>query len=172
MSRPTPRFLVTAGSTREMIDRVRDWGNIFTGNTGFAIARALADVGEVDLLTSNRQHVADAQKGLGAKYRVLAAPFTSHTDLKSALAQRMSAQAYDAVFMTAAVADYKPAGVFAVLDVKDTADGTQTRSNPATRASRSWVNQRKSWSTSSEPRGITRACSSNSSSKSVSPPGS
>ncbi len=27
------RFLVTAGNTREMIDRVRDWGNIFTGNT-------------------------------------------------------------------------------------------------------------------------------------------
>ena len=29
-----PRFLVTAGNTRERIDRVRDWGNVFTGNTG------------------------------------------------------------------------------------------------------------------------------------------
>ena len=27
-------FLVTAGSTREKIDQVRDWGNIFTGKTG------------------------------------------------------------------------------------------------------------------------------------------
>ena len=31
---PPCRFLVTAGNTRERIDRVRDWGNIFTGNTG------------------------------------------------------------------------------------------------------------------------------------------
>ena len=44
----TRRFLVTAGNTREMIDRVRDWGNVFTGNTGFAIAQALAAHGEVE----------------------------------------------------------------------------------------------------------------------------
>ena len=32
---PTPRhLLVTAGPTREKIDQVRDWGNIFTGQTG------------------------------------------------------------------------------------------------------------------------------------------
>ena len=36
------RYLVTAGNTREMIDRVRDWGNVFTGNTGYGIARAIA----------------------------------------------------------------------------------------------------------------------------------
>ena len=27
-------FLVTAGPTREKIDAVREWGNIFSGNTG------------------------------------------------------------------------------------------------------------------------------------------
>ena len=53
------RFLVTAGNTRERIDEVRDWGNIFTGNTGFRIARALSEVGDVDLLTSNRGHIAE-----------------------------------------------------------------------------------------------------------------
>ena len=53
------RFLVTAGNTREKIDAVRDWGNAFTGNTGLAIARALAEAGTVHLLTSNRQHLAD-----------------------------------------------------------------------------------------------------------------
>src|SRR5436190_14632165 len=56
------RFLVTAGNTRENIDRVRDWGNIFTGNTGYAIAGALAKLGDVDLLTSNRAHLAALEK--------------------------------------------------------------------------------------------------------------
>jgi hypothetical protein len=50
------QFLVTAGNTREAIDRVRDWGNIFTGQTGLDIARALLDVGNVTLCTSNLEH--------------------------------------------------------------------------------------------------------------------
>ena len=109
------RFLVTAGNTREMIDRVRDWGNIFTGNTGFAIARELAAVGEVDLLTSNRQHVAEAGGGHWP-HAIRASAFTSHLDLKGALAALVAREAYDGIVMTAAVADYCPAGVFAVLD--------------------------------------------------------
>lgn len=116
------RFLVTAGNTRERIDLVRDWGNIFTGNTGLAIAMALAPIGQVDLLTSNRVHLAQVKehpaiRGLG---------FTEHAELKGALAALMSAQAYDAVFMTAAVADYKPAGVFRVVERRGTEGGRQT----------------------------------------------
>src|SRR5438874_1427098 len=112
MSEPRPRYLVTAGNTREMIDRVRDWGNVFTGNTGYAIARALADAGgDVHLLTSNRTHVKEARdvpnlRGSG---------FTSHADLKRALAALLSAVRYDGVFMTAAVADYAPAGAFEIV---------------------------------------------------------
>jgi phosphopantothenoylcysteine synthetase/decarboxylase len=110
----TRRFLVTAGNTREMIDRVRDWGNVFTGNTGFAIANALAELGEVDLLTSNRNHIAQASAdGTG---RVRASAFTSHGELKGALATLMARGRYDAIFMTAAVADYRPAGVFEVIE--------------------------------------------------------
>ena len=56
------RCLVTAGNTREKIDRVRDWGNIFTGRTGLAIARALTTIGAVDLLTSNQQHLDELEK--------------------------------------------------------------------------------------------------------------
>jgi phosphopantothenoylcysteine synthetase/decarboxylase len=116
------RFLVTAGKTREMIDRVRDWGNIFTGNTGYAIARALTPLGQVDLLTSNRAHVAQAEAD-----GIHAAPFTSHADLKEALGTLLARQKYDAIFMTAAVADYAPAGVFQVVDRKPAAaDGTET----------------------------------------------
>jgi phosphopantothenoylcysteine synthetase/decarboxylase len=118
----TKRFLVTAGNTREMIDRVRDWGNVFTGNTGFAIARALADLGEVDLLTSNRTHVSQA-----AEHQIAASPFTSHADLKAGLAALMARHRYDAIFMTAAVADYRPAGAYQILERTPSAEpGVET----------------------------------------------
>src|SRR3954449_12699277 len=94
------RFLVTAGNTRERIDAVRDWGNVFTGNTGFAIAKALAAAGEVDLLTSNRAHLAELAgppAGGGTAHPIHGSAFTSHADLKAALAGRMAAGRYDAV---------------------------------------------------------------------------
>jgi phosphopantothenate---cysteine ligase (CTP) len=119
MSEPTggqqtdrPRFLVTAGNTRERIDAVRDWGNVFTGNTGFAIAQALSAVGEVDLLTSNRAHLAS----LAGPSPIHASGFTSHEELKGSLAEVLSRHRYAAVFMTAAVADYKPRRVYEVLE--------------------------------------------------------
>jgi phosphopantothenate---cysteine ligase (CTP) len=105
------RFLVTAGNTREPIDSVRDWGNIFTGATGLAIAQALAGVGTVDLLTSNRQHIAELAAG-----PVRAFAFTTHADLREAVAGLVTKAPYDAIFMTAAVSDYRPAGGYAVVD--------------------------------------------------------
>jgi phosphopantothenoylcysteine synthetase/decarboxylase len=108
------RFLVTAGNTRERIDAVRDWGNIFTGNTGFAIARAIADVGPVDLLTSNRTHLKEIGS-LKLANSIEGSAFTSHADLRGALAALMTRNNYDAIFMTAAVADYRPARVYSVL---------------------------------------------------------
>lgn len=116
------RALVTAGNTREKIDRVRDWGNIFTGNTGFAIAKAVGEIAEVDLLTSNRQHVAETVDNS----RIHAAAFTSHAELRAELAMLITLHKYDAVFMTAAVADYAPAGAFAVIDRKTETDGSET----------------------------------------------
>jgi phosphopantothenate---cysteine ligase (CTP) len=107
-----PRFLVTAGNTRERIDAVRDWGNVFTGNTGLSIAQALSAVGEVDLLTSNRAHLAN----LPASSPIRASGFTSHEELKGSLAAMLARHRYAAVFMTAAVADYKPRRVYEVLE--------------------------------------------------------
>ena len=107
---PPRKILITAGNTREPIDRVRDWGNIFTGNTGYAIARAMTPIAHVDLLTSNPTHLAQA-----AQNNIHASPFTSHVDLKSALATRLAQNQYDAIFMTAAVADYTPAGTYQLL---------------------------------------------------------
>jgi phosphopantothenoylcysteine synthetase/decarboxylase len=112
-------MLVTAGNTREKIDAVRDWGNIFTGNTGFAIASALLELAEVDLLTSNRRHL-EQLKDLP---RIHASGFTSHAELRAALEALLARNRYDAIFMTAAVADYKPERVFAVLH-REAADET------------------------------------------------
>ena len=110
-----PRFLVTAGGTREKIDKVRDWGNIFTGNTGLRIATALADVGDVDLLTSNRAHLS------GLAPRITGSPFATHAELRGALAALMARARYDGVFMTAAVADYRPVKAYAVVN-RETAE--------------------------------------------------
>src|SRR3954468_985435 len=107
------RCLVTAGNTREKIDRVRDWGNIFTGRTGLAIARALTTIGSVDLLTSNQQHLDELEKEGGA---IEAHGFLSHGMLMGELGALMSSVKYDAVFMTAAVSDYKPSGVWEIIE--------------------------------------------------------
>jgi phosphopantothenoylcysteine synthetase/decarboxylase len=120
------RFLVTAGNTREKIDAVRDWGNVFTGNTGFRIARALAAVGEVDLLTSNAAHLAELAGDGRPPGRVAGSRFTTHAELRGALAALMARQPYDAVFMTAAVADYRPARTYAVVNRTRGDDGTET----------------------------------------------
>lgn len=118
------RFLVTAGNTRERMDSVRDWGNIFTGNTGFAIARALAAVGEVELLSSNREHLERAGS-LPLGHRIEGTGFVSHADLRGLLAERMRERAYDGVFMTAAVADYKPAGAYRIVSREPAGEGRE-----------------------------------------------
>jgi len=112
------RFLVTAGSTREKIDQVRDWGNIFTGNTGLAIAQALAEAGQVDLLTSNREHLAQIGAAQTTRFPIVPLPFTCHAELKAVLATLLSHGCYDAIFMTAAVSDYRPVRTFAVIERK------------------------------------------------------
>jgi phosphopantothenoylcysteine synthetase/decarboxylase len=120
---PKKRFLVTAGGSRERIDRVRDWGNIFTGNTGYRIARSLAEIGVVDLVTSNRDH----QRELAAagKPSLSAVPFVSHDELRGVLAALLATHQYDGVFMTAAVSDYQPQRVYQIVNRKPQADGTE-----------------------------------------------
>jgi len=118
------RFLVTAGNTRELIDRVRAWSNIFSGNTGYAIATSLAELGEVELLTSNAAHVKEAGS-LQLKHQISATQFTSHDELRGLLATRVMQKKYDAIFMTAAVADYKPLASYSVIERTEMGGGTE-----------------------------------------------
>ena len=121
------RLLVTAGNTRERIDDVRDWGNVFTGNTGYRIARAVAQAGEVDLVSSNLNHLAELRAQIATSNPIHGHAFTSHADLRSLLASLMSKHAYEAVFMTAAVADYRPVRVYAVVSREPAGEQGQER---------------------------------------------
>ena len=107
-------FLVTAGPTREMIDRVRDWGNIFSGNTGLDIARAFLDLGDVTLLTSNESHAREFDGYSGKSGMMGVETFRSHADLLSLLQERLQGKV-NVVAMTAAVSDYRPAGVYRIV---------------------------------------------------------
>src|SRR5687767_12006624 len=91
------RCLVTAGNTREKIDEVREWGNVFTGGTGFSIANALAAVvDDVDLVTSTQAHIAEVRaQGPG---NVHATGFRTHAELREVLASLMGGRTYDAIF--------------------------------------------------------------------------
>lgn len=117
------RCLVTAGNTREMIDSVRDWGNIFTGNTGLGIARAIARFANVELLTSNVTHVETIGRENSPGLR--AAAFRSQDDLRKLLEQRVTGPGVDAVLMSAAIADYRPVRTYAVRSREKLADGTE-----------------------------------------------
>ena len=112
-------ILVTAGATRQKIDEVRDWGNIFTGQTGLDLALAFLEMGDVTLLTSNQQH-AEMYKGRsGLKIET----FRSHEDLRELLAEQMTAAVVDVVAMTAAVSDYRPEGTYRIVSKKS--EGTK-----------------------------------------------
>ena len=111
-----PHFLVTAGSTHEKIDDVRQWSNIFTGKTGLDVALALLDLGDVTLLTSNRQHAVEFDGFYGKGGMLGIETFGSHAELRDLLQERMtSGDRVDAVAMSAAVADYQPAGTYRVV---------------------------------------------------------
>ena len=57
MNKTRPEVLITAGNTREKIDSVRWWSNIFTGQTGLEIAMAVGELANVTLLTGNAEHL-------------------------------------------------------------------------------------------------------------------
>lgn len=121
-----PHFLVTAGPTREKIDEVRDWGNIFTGGTGLDVALALLDLGDVTLLTSNAVHVGQYDGFYGKGGMLGAEVFSTHAELRELLEERMtSGDRVDAVAMSAAVADYRPVGSYRVVGREQAAEGRE-----------------------------------------------
>jgi phosphopantothenoylcysteine decarboxylase/phosphopantothenate--cysteine ligase len=98
------RILVTAGATREPIDEVRFISNLSSGRTGAGLAEALAEEGHELTVLHGRGAVAP---GRG----IVREAFDSTEDLLERLRARVSAGTTDAVVMSAAVADYRPAEI-------------------------------------------------------------
>ncbi len=100
------RLLVTAGSTAAPIDKVRVVTNIFRGRTGEAIARAAAWAGwQVTLLSSApAPEAGDPQLLRRIRYRTFD-ELAMHMELK------IVNEPFDAIIHSAAVSDYRSAGV-------------------------------------------------------------
>lgn len=96
------RLLITAGATREPLDAVRFLSNVSTGTTGAALADEFA----------RRGHEVTLLRGTGAALPAAVSQiqtFTTAADLRAQLQALLAIGGYDAVVMTAAVADYRPA---------------------------------------------------------------
>ena len=97
------KILVTAGPTREAIDRVRFITNASSGRMGYALARAAALHGHAVKLISGPVEL-PPPPGVTVE-RVVSAGEMAEAVLGCF-------RDFDAVIMTAAVADYRPAEVF------------------------------------------------------------
>ena len=98
---PRMNVLITAGATREPIDAVRFLSNGSTGATGAALADALVAAGHAVTLLRGEMTVAP-------RAAVEGEIFSSAADLRARLQRQLAAGKFDAVIMTAAVADYRP----------------------------------------------------------------
>ncbi len=125
MAHNPPHILVTAGPTREKIDKVRDWGNIFSGKTGLDLALAFLKLGNVTLLTSNLQHADQYDGYSGAAGRHGNETVSTPAPHRAHLEER-NADPIDVVAMTAAIADYKPTATHKLLHRSTTPDGNET----------------------------------------------
>ena len=99
MKRSRLRVVVTAGPTREHVDPVRYLSNESSGRMGFAIATAAVAAGHQVTLIAGPVSL-DTPKG------VKRVDVVSARDMLAALREYFPAA--DALFMTAAVADYRP----------------------------------------------------------------
>jgi len=133
-------LLVTAGPTREKIDEVRDWGNIFTGKTGLDLALAFLELGSVTLLTSNEGHAREFDGYSGKGGMLGAEVFHSHAELRGLLEERMtSGDRVDVVAMTAAVADYSPRAVYRVVERREENPKAESRNPNGGKGREMWV---------------------------------
>lgn len=108
------RVLISAGGTREPLDPVRFLGNRSSGRQGYALARTAATRGAaVTVVAAN----VDLPTPLGVEV----VPVTTAQQLQAELSARASGA--DAIVMSAAVADFRPAHVAEAKIKKAEEDG-------------------------------------------------
>jgi phosphopantothenoylcysteine decarboxylase/phosphopantothenate--cysteine ligase len=98
------RVLVSVGGTEEDIDPVRVISNRSSGKMGFAVAEAARDLGASVTVVAARTSVA-------APHGVRIVPARTSDEMATALEREF--QTADALFMVAAVSDFKPASTLA-----------------------------------------------------------
>lgn len=99
--------LVTAGSTRVPIDKVRMIDNVFKGKTGTVIAEYFADQGcDVYLLTSNPDLVKKDHRNLAV------VPFSTFDGLFEFMRCMITAVPFGTIIHSAAVSDYRVGGTY------------------------------------------------------------
>ena len=100
------KVLVTAGPTWVRIDRVRVLTNIFTGKTGFLIAKAFRDKGfRVTLLLGPSVFCPQDKK-------INIIRFKYFEELRNLIVRELKDKDYKAVIHSAAVSDFKPRRVY------------------------------------------------------------
>ncbi|MDD5482031.1 MAG: phosphopantothenoylcysteine decarboxylase [Kiritimatiellae bacterium] len=114
------KIIVTAGPTREPIDPVRFIGNRSSGKMGYAVAAAALRRGHSVVLISGPVAIAPPA---GVKLRKVVTAREMLADVRSRLPW------CDALVMTAAVADWRPA-VCARMKIKKTGEGALLRLKP------------------------------------------
>jgi phosphopantothenate---cysteine ligase (CTP) len=103
------RFLVTAGNTQALIDKVRCITNIFSGRTGGQIAVAAHGRGHaVTLVTSHPEALAFPVSS--SIWRI--EPYKTFEDLEALLQHELQEGKYDVVVHAAAVSDFLTSGVY------------------------------------------------------------
>jgi len=99
------KILVTAGSTRTMIDQVRCITNIFKGKTGASIARHFVEQGHnVTLLSSAPL--------LSLMNGIVSVNYHTYEDLYNKMHELIVGEEWDVIIHSAAVSDYKPVGTY------------------------------------------------------------
>ena len=120
-------ILVTAGNTLVPIDRVRCLTNIFTGRTGAGIAlQCHAQGHNVTLLTSHPEVIDDLGGPSLNQPRWRLFRYTTFDDLEHLMKEVIGSGGLDAVIHSAAVNDYRAAGIYA------RAPGTHFQTDDAT----------------------------------------
>ena len=107
--------LVTAGNTQTPIDKVRCITNIFTGRTGANLALEAWRRGHrVHLLTSHPEVVSELAVRLeqfpDSRWSVSA--YQTFDQLHALLETQIRGHAFDAILHTAAISDYRSAGIY------------------------------------------------------------
>jgi phosphopantothenoylcysteine synthetase/decarboxylase len=110
-------LLITAGGTMVPVDRVRFIGNGFTGHTGAKIALHAHARGHcVTLLTSHPDVAKQMSDACPTDERWCVKPYRTFDDLQLAMSECLIGTRFDGVVHSAAVSDYRVAGIYSLSD--------------------------------------------------------